>query len=140
MSNWFTNTAVALKTLKEKEKIAEDIEEMCEHCQKDPSLLYMISREHDSFGVVGEYGQCETCFETMLKEEQEQLVCCHDCKQYVKRGDTIGWKWYDFSFTQGDEPIIVCNDCRRKSTHINRILEDEREYDREFGVDGDEDY
>lgn len=132
MSNWFTEESLANATEEVRIKKAHNIEDECEHVQNHPEMLYVISRENDSFGIVGEYGMCQSCYRQMKENINNEKVICHDCHQTVNKGDTISWKWYDFYAPQGDEPMIICNHCRTLPKHKQRVIKDREEYEEEI--------
>ena len=51
-----------------KEKIIND--SACEHCEKDPSKMYAIFRESDSFGPVSEYAVCKVCYDKTVSKRK----------------------------------------------------------------------
>lgn len=113
--------------------------DLCEHATEkglDQAVGYFY--ESDSFGYVAVFICCETCREASQQQEDAELVCCADCKKEVPQGQTIAWKWYDFYAAQGDEPIIVCKECRVADTHRARVAKDDAEYAEEMGH-GDDD-
>lgn len=136
MPNYFT-TEIVVGDDAYKTKKASNLEDVCKHVQEDPSKLHIISREKDSFGIVGEIGLCNECHTKARKEADEELVYCNDCNQQVPRKETISWTWYDFYAAQGDEPIIVCRTCENGDKHRQRVARDNAECDAEFGDDYD---
>ena len=133
--NWFTRSYVAGHSLKrKKELLKDDIHEWCEHVEEDNSLLHSISRENDSFGHEA-YGMCEKCSDRMDEEIDNEEVFCIDCKGTFKRKDTFEWKWYDFYAAQGDEPDVICKDCRNKPKHLQRVRNDREDYNWEMGIE-----
>lgn len=58
---------------------------------------------------------------------------CHDCKKPFFKKDGIEWKWYDFYAAQGDEPLSICNQCRKGETHRHRVERDRVDYEEEMG-------
>lgn len=128
--NWFTESYVLGNSLKHKTELVEEWGG-CEHVEKDPSLLVVVKYENDPWGREG-YCLCEQCSEESDKAEDEIEEICYDCGGVFKRKDTISWKWYDFYAPQGDEPLIICNDCRKKDKHIQRIVKDRIDRDNEF--------
>lgn len=134
--NWFTKENVAnLSSQEKKNRLAQW--GGCEHVTDNPDLLYTISYENDSMGREG-YCLCEDCWDKLQEEEEEEVVTCYDCKKPVKVRDSIQWRWYDFYAPQGDEPIIVCNECKVLQKHIDRCEKDRRDYESEFGYDEDD--
>lgn len=103
----------------------------CEHVDANPSVAYAVQTEDDSFGPVGRYIICKACYDDSKAAEGNRTVICHDCKQPKLAMNTINWKWYDFYDEQGDEPIIVCNDCMKGPAHKQRVQEDRRDRERE---------
>lgn len=133
--NWFTNSYVSSRLSEDeiKKKVSE-LDGCCEHVQENNSLLHCIHAENDSFGSET-YGLCKECHELNEKEEGEEEVVCYDCKGTFKKKDTIEWKWYDFYYKSGDKSLIVCNSCKDKEKHKQRVLVDNENYQREFGDD-----
>lgn len=127
--NWFTQNIV-IGTPEQRAEKSLKCDDVCEHVEADRTLLYKISRENDPWGSES-YGMCEACAEAVDKAEGEEEVVCHDCKQIHKKKDTVEWKWYDFYAPQGDEPLIICNECRMKPTHIERRRRDQEDYEKE---------
>lgn len=128
--NWFTSTLVAHTSIDDKRAKVE-MWGGCEHVQTDPSLLYKVSYENDSFGREG-YCMCQACSEQAHEEEMNQDVVCRDCDKTVKKKDTIDWKWYDFHAPQGDEPLTICNTCKSATKHQERVARDKFEYEQEM--------
>lgn len=129
--NWNTSSYIAGHSVERKKKLAEE-DSCCEHVEADPSTAAYIYRENDSFGPVSSYVCCRACHETSEEEEGEEEVVCYDCKQTVKQKDTVSWKWYDFYAPQGDEPLIICNECRMKEKHLERRRKDQAAYEEEM--------
>lgn len=112
----------------------------CEHCSiEDFSKAVGFHYERDSFGYVGAHIVCEPCHEAIEEAEGEEETTCHDCKQNFKVKDTIEWKWWDFYGPQGDEPYVVCKECRLKPTHIERVRKDREDYEAECDRNDDDD-
>lgn len=128
--NWFTTTHAA-GFPNEKKKQHVDEWGGCEHVEQDASLLHLISYENDSFGREG-YCMCKECWEAAQKAQAEEMVTCQDCHQIVPTKDTISWRWYDFYAPSGDEPLIICIECKYKPTHLNRVAKDKKERDAEL--------
>lgn len=140
MGNWFNKQWFTDSSDEKRIKYAANLEDCCEHVQEHPEMLYVITRENDSFGVVGEYGECQSCHAASQDAIDSEEVVCHDCGKTVCRSHTISWKWYDFYAPQGDEPMIICKDCRELPRHRNRVKQDRLEYEAEmFGDDSDDD-
>lgn len=128
--NWFTKTYVKTKSLQAKKELVTE-HGGCEHVESDPSLLAVVSYENDSFGREG-YCMCEACNDASVSEEDEEEVQCHDCKQTFKRKETIEWKWYDFHAPAGEEPLTICDACRKGEKHIARVRKDREDLEREM--------
>lgn len=128
--NWFTNKHMENATIEEKQE-ALSKECGCEHVEADPSLLYKVVYECDSFGREG-YCYCKACWEQAQEEEDERKVTCSDCKQTFKQKDTIEWKWYDFYAAQGDEPLTICKTCKSAEKHQERVRRDRADYEDEM--------
>lgn len=58
---------------------------------------------------------------------------CHDCKKPFFKKDGIEWKWYDFYAAEGDEPLFICNQCRKGEVHRHRVESDRIDYEEEMG-------
>ena len=123
--NWFTTFHYNSSSLEKKTELVNE-HGGCDHVVADPSLLVSVSFENDSFGREG-YCVCEECRQKQQEEEGAEIVCCHDCGQKFPKKETIAWKWYDFYAPQGDEPMIICNGCRTKEQHRERVQSDRQE-------------
>lgn len=134
--NWFTHSTITDKTNKTA-KVAE-LHDVCEHVQEDNSKLVKVSYENDSFGSES-YGMCQECWDKAQEAEAEQEENCTDCNQVFKMKELKEWKWYDFSYQQGDEPHLLCEGCRSAEKHIERVRKDKADYESEFGRDEDDD-
>jgi len=128
--NWFTKAFVSTLSIESKAKKCSQMD-CCEHVEADNSLLSVISRENDSFGSEA-YGMCDACNEWSMEEEGKEEVVCHDCKETKEKKDTYEWKWYDFYAPQGDEPLCICDACRKLPKHIARVKKDRQERDEEL--------
>lgn len=128
--NWFTSSFMFHASLPKKQAAVTE-HGGCEHVEADPSLLYKISYENDSFGREG-YCMCQACSEHADAEEDEEEVVCYDCEQTFKKKDTIAWKWYDFYAPQGDEPLTICQACRAAEKHQARVKRDRADYEDEM--------
>lgn len=131
--NWFTQSVVSNQPITKKKALVQEWGG-CDHVVADPALLHVVSYENDSFGQEG-YCMCESCWTAAQAAEDEVEYVCEDCKQSVKLKDGRFWKWYDFSAAQGDEPLFICNTCRKGETHVNRVRQDRQDYEREFSDD-----
>jgi hypothetical protein len=129
--NWFTSKDVSNVSLAKKEEYAEE-NDACEHVIANPGLMTSISYENDSFGREG-YCMCDECKAKSEEEESDRDVVCCDCHLTMKAKETISWKWYDFYAAQGDEAMIVCNNCQRKDKHKARVRQDALDRDEELG-------
>lgn len=56
---------------------------------------------------------------------------CYDCKKPTFKKDGFEWKWYDFYAAQGDEPLFICNQCRKGEVHRHRVENDRRNAEEE---------
>ena len=129
--NWYTTSYIASRSVEAKKRLAEE-DGCCEHVEADPSCATYVRRENDSCGVVSSYVCCDACNEKAEKADDDELVTCFDCKQEVRKGDSIQWKWYDFYAPQGDEPLDICNNCRGKEKHLERLRRDRADYEAEM--------
>lgn len=96
--------------------------------------------ENDSMGPVSQYVVCENCRVKGEEEIDNTEEICWDCRKPVLTKDTIQWTPYDFYAPQGDEPLIICHECRKLPTHLERVERDRRDHDAEFPEMGDDDY
>lgn len=103
----------------------------CEHVGDNPSLLYKITYENDPWGREG-YCLCQACSEQADAVEDEEEVICYDCQQTFKKKDTIEWRWYDFYAPQGDEPLTICQSCKKAEKHQARVKQDREDYEEEM--------
>lgn len=62
-----------------------------------------------------------------------EFLQCDQCAQSVPRYLTREWKWYDFYPAQGDEPMVLCNECNSSDEHRERRARDEADRRAEFG-------
>ncbi len=134
--NWFTKDYIANTSLEHKQKMV-DQDGGCEHAEADASVVAYVRYEKDSFGPVSSYACCAECDKRADEEEDNEIHTCHDCKQDKPQKDGIHWKWYDFYAAQGDEPLFICNCCRKEPKHLKRVEDDRRAHDEEFGSDDD---
>lgn len=123
--NWF----VKRRNIK-----VDDEVDPCEHLN-DGDTAPHANVEMDLSGVVGIYAMCDTCYTDHEEAEQNEPVYCHDCKLTFPRKETVEWRWYDFNRREGDEPLTICLTCKGAEKHTNRIANDERDYQREFGCE-----
>lgn len=136
--NWFTNKVIAGNSTKYKAEKASD-DACCEHVEADPSVAFMQHMEQDSFGMVASYVCCEACNQEFEDYEDNIEHTCYDCKSKFKAKDGIAWKWYDFYAPQGDDPLYICNTCRTKPKHLERVRKDRADYEEEFGISNNSD-
>lgn len=129
--NWFTKRYTATLSDEMKASRAAELDSLCEHVEEDGSKLHVVSREHDSMGSES-YGMCEACFTAAEEYEGNQEDTCHDCHGVFKMKELKEWKWYDFSYQQGDEPLLICESCRVAEKHVERVRKDKADYDVEF--------
>lgn len=135
--NWFTKEAISTNPGFSKIDKCNKLDNLCEHVKENNDLLYIVVSENDSWGKEST-GLCEKCYDENNKSEDEEEVICEDCKGEFKKKDTIEWCWYDFYAPQGDEPLIICNSCKSKETHIERVRQDTKDSNEEFGDDYDD--
>ena len=131
--NWFTSTHVSRLSREAKASKVKELDDLCEHVEKDSTKLHYISREHDSMGSES-YGMCQECWDKAKKYKEEQEETCHDCHGVFKMGELKEWKWYDFSHYQGDEPLLICSACCKSHKHIERVSRDKESYEAELGM------
>lgn len=128
--NWFTKSHVSTISLEKKQSLVEEWGG-CEHVISDPSSLYTVSYENDSFGREG-WCSCEACEHANEDKEGEEEVMCSDCKGTFKKKDTTEWRWYDFYAAQGDEALVLCETCRRAEKHVERKRRDAEDCEEEL--------
>jgi hypothetical protein len=58
-----------------------------------------------------------------LKKRRKRTPATTAKKQF-KQKDLTTWKWYDFYAAQGDEPLLLCKECRNGERHKKRVAED----------------
>lgn len=121
--NWFVHGT--------NETITEEWDH-CEHLKVGQVAPYMVG-EQDSFGPVARMGMCKECHEKYQAQQDEELEYCHDCGQEKPMKEMREWRWYDFYSPQGDEPLIICDDCAVKDKHKERVRRDNEAYEREMG-------
>lgn len=119
-------------------KPVTDEMDCCEHLTVGMNA-YRITSEIDGFGVVGRFAMCEACAKALDEAEDNELVTCHDCNTEFPRRETVEWTPYDYYPAQGDEPTIVCQNCKGKLKHQQRVARDRADQEREFGYDDDTD-
>lgn len=105
--------------------------EHCEHLEVGQSAPYMVG-EQDSFGPVARMGMCKECYDKYKEEQEEELEYCYDCGEKKPMKEIQRWTWHDFYPPQGDEPLLICDDCSVKDKHKNRVRRDNEAYEREF--------
>ncbi len=124
--NWIVHKVVKLT-----EHNVNNADEVCEHLKVGDSA-HMVG-EQDSFGPVARFYYCTDCLAVIKEREDAELVLCHDCGEEKPQSEVMAWRWYDFYAPQGDEPLMVCSECRTKPEHLNRVARDKADYEREFG-------
>lgn len=95
--------------------------------------------ENDSFGPVYRLIVCKDCKEAQQAIADEAEVNCIDCLKAVATKNVLFWKWYDFDFNQGDEPLRVCHDCVKGGEHKARVAKDNTDYNSEMGYEDTDD-
>lgn len=130
--NWFTRVNIETASVETKQKYADE-DGACEHVAADINLAHAVQREMDSFGPVGTYVCCKACDEQAKEKADNETCVCRDCKQTVKRSEGFEWRWYDFYAPQGDEAAFICNNCRDKPTHVERVRRDDADRAAECG-------
>ena len=124
--NWTVHGVVTLN-----ERHTSVADEVCEHLRIGDKAHFV--GEEDSFGPVTRFYYCSDCYRIEQEREDAELVYCNDCGCEKPRSDVLAWRWYDFYAPQGDEPIMVCSECRKKAKHLNRVAKDKADRDRELG-------
>jgi hypothetical protein len=113
----------------------------CDHVEADPELARRWQEERDSFGGDGKYVMCEACYQEQKEEEGNMEVVCHDCRRAVLKKDTVEWRPYDSIPSDGDEALVICNDCAEAEPHLTRVRNDEdRHRHDEEDIDLGDDY
>lgn len=130
--NWFTNRVISGNSAKHKQELL-DQDGGCEHVVADINLAFEYRAENDSCGVVSSWVCCKECSDAADQAEGEEERVCSDCGKTHKAKDGISWKWYDFYAPQGDEPLEICNECRKAEKHIERVRRDREDYEQEMG-------
>ncbi len=130
--NWFTRTGISSFTEEKKKQLASE-DSCCGHVEADPNLAVVIRREMDSMGPVSSHCACAACETLMQQEEDNEQCTCRDCLGTFPRSQVVMWRWYDFYAAQGDEPICVCDSCRKLPKHQERVRKDREDYEYEFG-------
>ncbi len=124
--NWTVRGVVKMT-----EQRVSSADEVCEHLHIGDTAH--VVGEQDSFGPVTRFYYCSECYEVARQREGEELEYCHDCGCEKPRSEVLAWRWYDFYAPQGDEPIMVCSDCRKKPKHLRRVAKDRADREWEFG-------
>lgn len=104
----------------------------CEHVEAG-APIFAVGCEDDSFGPLARIGNCEACYHASVAAHAAEMVVCNDCKKEVPRSQATEWKWWDFYAPQGDEPLVICDQCRKLPKHIERVRADRA--DREETID-----
>lgn len=136
--NWFTTLGVAHENLSTKTKLVEQ-DGGCEHATKDPSLVYVVHYEKDSFGIVGSHANCEACYNKAEAEKLEEEHVCKDCVQTKPLKEGRMWRRWNHLESDGDREIFVCIPCRSLPKHVKRIRDDHDDYAIETGYDDSDD-
>ena len=131
--NWFSTSLVGHYPHPIKHK---EVQEWggCDHVVKDPSLLYAIRYEHDSFGKDG-YCICEECYRLSEQARDSEMTSCNDCGNSYPLRALTAWVPYDYCPQDGDTATYVCSSCQLKERHRKRIYIDDYNRQREFGPD-----
>lgn len=130
--NWFVRTGVSGNSAAHNTKLLNQ-DAGCEHVEKDIGLAYALRSEKDTFGTVGSYLCCKECDDLAETRDDELEEICRDCGKTHKAKDGIAWKWYDFYAPQGDEPLQICDECKKLPKHIERVRADRADYEAETG-------
>lgn len=129
--NWFTKKMMTDKDIAAKTKVVNEWGG-CKHVEDDPSKLYVVHYENDSFGREG-YCMCGECNAEREECEGNKLYICVDCNVKHPLKDMLVWKWYDLYAAQGDEPLHLCKPCYSAPKHQARIRKDQEDRDWELG-------
>lgn len=135
--NWYVTRHIGALSEEKKEALftSSCFGGCCEHCELDHGKATVVTYECDSFGRES-YVMCSECWEAAQEEDKELIVFCRDCKQKVKKKDTVQWRPYDFDPRQGDEELTVCTSCVGKPTHRRRVEKDQQMLDEELELYG----
>ena len=109
----------------------------CEHVEHDCTTAYAVFCEDDSFGPVGRYVVCKDCYLKEKQEEDERIDYCQDCGKALPQKELRVWRWYDFYAAQGDEPLVICDECWKAPKHQWRLQKDEEARKWAAGLGGD---
>lgn len=110
--------------------ITDPIGDMCSHSEKDRSLIVGYFTEDDAIFSEDLQWVCNECKEKIEAAHLEQEDECHDCKGVHKLKELKEWKWWDFSYYNGDNPLLICNNCSTKEPHIERVRNDKIAHDK----------
>jgi hypothetical protein len=113
--------------------------------QLSPHVGYMVgvNRVYDFDGnAVSDYHWTDKKPESfeMRPLGDYAIVRCGDCGKDKFKYLTTEWRWFDFYAPQGDEPLVICDCCRKLPKHCERVRKDTADYNHEMGFDvqGDE--
>lgn len=124
--NWFTRESLANVSDKEKREIIK-ADGSCVHARRNIINAAFLRAENDSHGRVSTYVCCCDCDAKAQEERDNQLVTCGYCFKDVRSVDTAEYRWYGFSYREGDEAKIVCKNCKTSPTHQADLASDKRE-------------
>lgn len=127
-----------METKKHNVVVADERWDYCEHLQIGMKAK-LVFCEDDSFGPVARMAYCEECAEAAQKEADEVLEHCHDCGNEAPAKEMCNWMGYDWSVSQGDEPLQICGECQEKEKHLKRCAKNKADYEAEFPDDNDYD-
>ncbi len=115
-------------------KFGKKVTDEMQHCShlKVGEIAYRVDGEYDSFGPLDLFACCKECAEEQDRLADEEPVTCEDCHGEFPRKETLEWKCYDFCPSQGDEPLHICDECRKKEKHHLRVAKDNRDRDAEL--------
>ena len=112
--------------------LADDRSDLCEHVEVNRTQAYAVLCEDDCSGLVVRYVVCVSCYAAHEQEEGSRIRRCCDCHKDVQQKEGGEWRWYDFYAAQGDEPMFLCDVCRRLPRHLERRRRDLEDYQEEM--------
>ena len=133
--NWYVHKVIG--EVKQSD-IDRALDGHCDHV-KVGTKAHLVG-EQDSFGPVTRFLYCTECYNKAKEEEGNEPVFCDDCGKEVPKKNTFEWRWYGFYAPQGDEPLIICKDCKGGEKHKKRVEADESERALDYDLDDDDNY
>lgn len=97
----------------------------CSHVE-DGAAIAGVTGERDSCGVDVTL-LCESCFQSEEQTEACARVQCHDCHTFVPKSEVTRWTWWDYTPSEGLEPLNICASCLDAPKHARRVAADDKE-------------